>query len=170
MNIYYVEDNCFAWTFEAKKVKKIVEDECLGKVLNLFAGKYRLDIPETRVDISPEFCPDVVMDAEDFIKTTQLRFDTIIYDPPWNERKSKEFYNGHQIGKFTKLKTAITLLLNTHGKIISIGYEITNFGKSRNMMLETVYVVNPKGEIRPYFISIERQINSQLELKRGGAR
>jgi hypothetical protein len=93
-----------------------------------------------------------------------FRFSTIIWDPPWNERKAKEFYKGHKIGIFTKLKDDVVLLLMKGGIIISLGYEITNFGKKRNMQLEKVFMIDPKGEIRPYFISIERQINQRLEI------
>lgn len=172
--IYYIEDNCFRWTFEAKKVKKIVEENCAkeGKVLNLFAGKTHLDVDEIRVDSDNEFSPDFNCPAEDFIdlaKRNKQTYPTIIYDPPWNARKSKEFYKGKKarnktskIGTFTILKDDIVLLLSRGGNIISLGYEITNFGHSRNMKLEKMYVINPKGEIRPYFISVERQINPRL--------
>ncbi|PWI49538.1 hypothetical protein CEE45_01725 [Candidatus Heimdallarchaeota archaeon B3_Heim] len=156
----YVEANCYKWTFDAKKVKRFVMKNCRGKILNLFAGKNRLSIHETRVDSSNEFSPDYHMKAEKFIKKAQQKnwkYDTIIYDPPWNERKSKEFYNGHYIGKFTKLKDDIVSLLTNTGIIISAGYTITNFGESRGLELEKILNVNPKGEIRPYFISIEQK-------------
>lgn len=154
----YITDNCYKWTFKAHKVRKIVEKEAKGRVLNLFAGKIRLNINETRVDISHEFKPEFCMPAEDFLKLAMergWRYDTVIYDPPWNERKSKEFYNGEYIGQFTKLKDDIVSLLHKNGKIISVGYEITNFGRKRNMDLKKVFVIDPRGEIRPYFISIE---------------
>ena len=154
----YIIDGCFKWTFDAKKVKRYVEQNCSGRTLNLFAGKNKLSIsPEIRVDISNKFKPEYCMGAGEFIKTSNWKFDTIIYDPPWNERKSKEFYEGRYIGKFTKLKDGIVSLLEEEGIIISLGYTITNFGDSRGMELIKFAVVNPKGEIRPYFVSIERK-------------
>jgi len=158
--ISYISASCYKWTFSAYKIKKFVENNCKGEVLNLFAGKNRLRVKESRVDVSNEFYPDYCMSANDFIKlarTKNLRYDTIIWDPPWNERKAKEFYDGKYIGKFTKLKDRVISLLNDYGIIISLGYEITNFGKWRGMDLVRVAVVNPKGEIRPYFISIEKK-------------
>lgn len=160
MELVYIEDNCFRWTFKAKKVKKFVEEQCRGPTLNLFAGKIRLDIDELRVDILDDYDPDICMDAEDFIsraKHPYANYDTIIYDPPWNERKSKELFNGKYIGKFTKMKDDIVALLNPNGQIISLGYTITNFGKKRGMHLKELAIVNPHGEIRPYFISIEEK-------------
>lgn len=156
--VYYVEDGCFKYTFDAKKVQKIVESNCTGRVLNLFAGKNRLNVSEVRVDISNDFNPDFHVSAEDFLRECRQKFDTIVYDPPWNERKSKELYNGHYIGKFTKLKDGIVQILTNNGIVISVGYEISNFGRSRGMQLARVYVINPSGEIRPYFVSIEKKI------------
>lgn len=159
--IHYIEDGCFKYTFEAKKVKIIVEKHCVGNILNLFAGKTKLNVTEIRVDISNEFEPDFNMDAKDYIRYAikeNHKYDSIIYDPPWNERKSKEFYNGKYIGKFTKLKDGIVSLLKYNGRIISAGYEISNFGKKRNMEIKKIYTINPFGEIRPYFISIEKLV------------
>lgn len=156
----YIEANCFKWTFQDKKVKKAVESVCEGTVLNLCAGKTRLNVNEVRVDISNEFKPDHNMSAGEFLKDAIKNgwtFKTIIYDPPWNDRKAKEFYNGKKIGKFTRLKDQIVSILDINGKIVSVGYEITNFGLKRDMRLEKFFVINPKGEIRPFFISVERK-------------
>lgn len=149
------------------KVKSIVQRRLTGKVLNLFAGKNKLDYKDIiYVDSSSEFDPDYNMNAKDYLLMVKKEtFDTIIYDPPWNERKSKELYNGRYIGQFTKMKNNIISILKARGKVISLGYEISNFGKIRGMQLEELVVVNPFGEIRPYFISIERKIqNKKLEL------
>ncbi len=168
---YYLNDNCYKWTFEAKKVRKIVEYKAKGRVLNLFAGKTRLNINEVRVDISEKFEPNYNIPAGDYLqfaKETGLKFDTIIYDPPWNERKSKEYYKGskgRKIGKFTRLKDDIVSILKGNGITISLGYEITNFGKKRDMNLEEVFVVDPRGEIRPYYIAIESNTEYREETR-----
>jgi hypothetical protein len=159
---HYVRDNCYRWTFQAKKVKKIVENNCqTGLVLNLFAGKTRLNgIVEVRVDKSGEWAPDYYMSAETYLamaKKRAITFKTILYDPPWNERKAKEFYGGRYIGKFTRLKNDIVKTLGTNGIIISVGYEVTNFGETRGMELTKVYTIDPRGESRTYFIAVERK-------------
>lgn len=166
--MFYIEDGCYSWTFDAPKVKEVVESLCNGKTLNLFAGKNKLDIDEVRVDLSNEFKPDYNMNAQDYLQfalDNNWIYDNIVYDPPWNKRKSKEFYNGNYIGQFTKLKNNIAKILKLHGQIISIGYELSNFGKSRGFELSKVYVINSFGEIRPYFISVETKIKEvKLEL------
>ena len=162
----YIEDQCRRYTFDAKKVKNFISKtiEFNNVVLNLFAGKHTFKstgAKEIRVD-SDITMPSLnyAMTAEKALvklKKLKRKFDIIIYDPPWNERKSKEFYEGRYIGKFTKLKEDIVSVLKPNGKIISCGYHITEFGKKRGFEIEKLAVVNPFGEIRPYFISIERK-------------
>ena len=161
-NLYYIEGNLHKYTFREEKVKRAVEIECEefdSEVLNLFAGKHRLLAKEFRVDLSDEFSPDYHGDAFDYLKDSigTRVWDVIVYDPPFNERKSKEFYEGRRVGKYTKMKDSIVSCLNVGGKIIGLGHEISNFGKIRGMEIESLYVINPFGEIRPYFISVERK-------------
>lgn len=48
------------YTFEQPKLKEWVEQNCSGKVLNLFAGIVKLNVNEVRVDIDKnvpaEYC------------------------------------------------------------------------------------------------------------------
>lgn len=161
-NLFYIEGGLYKYTFQEAKVKAVVEEECRefnSEVLNLFAGKHRLDVEdEFRVDLSDEFEPDHCGDAMGFLKDAgNDKWDCMVYDPPFNERKSKEFYEGRRVGKYTKMKDSIVQCLNPGGKIVGLGHEISNFGKGRGMEVESLYVVNPFGEIRPYFISVERK-------------
>jgi hypothetical protein len=162
-NLHYIEGGLYKYTFKESKVKDAVKAECQefnSEVLNLFAGKYRLDVEEFRCDLSDEFSPDYHGDTFDYLKGSLgvRMWDVMVYDPPFNERKSKEFYDGRRIGKYTKMKDAIVSCLCVGGKIIGLGHEISNFGKGRGMEIESLYVVNPFGEIRPYFISVERKV------------
>lgn len=60
------------------------------------------------------------------------------------------------------MKDDIVNILKTNSIIISVGYQITNFGKKRNTKLEEVFVVDPREEIGIYFIAIERKTVSSL--------
>lgn len=164
LSISLIRANCFAYTFGDPKLMKIVKSMVEGpRILNLFAGKNTVHRLEVRVDSDPEM-PNLHFTgtAKKFLNMMKRKlviFNTIIYDPPWNERKSKEFYGGRHIGKFTRLKDDIVSVLDASGIIISAGYEIDNFGKGRGMKLEEVLVVNPSGEIRPFFITVERKVD-----------
>lgn len=93
MKLTYIQTNLNRYTFQVLQIKKWVESRSQGKVLNLFAGKTKLNLDETRVDINPEFNPDYIMDAYDFVKLYSFLlhndkvnlnlFDTIILDAPY---------------------------------------------------------------------------------------
>lgn len=159
----YLEANCYKYTFDDQKILKWVRDRIPPnvKILNLYAGPNVVRFGETRVDSDPKL-ENLThrMTDEEFIKLAKKekwKYDVIIWDPDWNKRKSKEFYEGRQRGRYTRYKDDIVDMLNYNGIIIGVGYEITNFGETRGMFKEITLVVNPHGEIRPFFVSIERR-------------
>ena len=134
MKLTYLTQPPKKFTFEQPKLKKWVERNCKGKVLNLFAGKTRLDVDETRVDLSDEFNPDYVMEAFDFVlfaKENGWKYDTIILDPPYSLRKSMEKYKGKVCSTFNKIKDELPFILERRGVIITFGYTSVCMGKVR---------------------------------------
>ena len=164
--LHYTPAQNKPYTFQDPKVRQFVESRLTGRVLNLFAGKTILDYPgeKIRVDLDTEMPQlNFVGCASNYLINTKLTFDTIIYDPPWNERKSKEKYEGRMIGKYTRHKDLIVSKLNTNGQIISAGYEISNFGEIRGMGLTDILICNPFGEFRPFFVTVEKKRNANFE-------
>jgi 23S rRNA G2069 N7-methylase RlmK/C1962 C5-methylase RlmI len=121
------------WTFEQQKLRKWIEENCEGKVLNLFAGKVKLNVDEVRNDLNIENPADYHLEAYEFIlmaiKNNWI-FDTIILDPPYSLRKSMEKYGGFHISKWTKLKKKIPLLVKQDGVVITLGYNSIGLGKA----------------------------------------
>jgi len=150
------------YTFEMPKVKKWVEKWCKGKVLNLFAGKTLLLVDEFRVDINPEMPANYYGDAYEFITTTDLKFDTVILDPPYNLRKAREKYNGKYIGSFTKIKNALDRVLNPNGRVITFGYDSTGMGKSRGYEKIAICLICHAGDHNDTIAVVERKISNQL--------
>lgn len=179
MNIQYMEANCYRYTFQDPTVRKEVEARAVGRTLNLFKGPTDLDIYDlVTVDVNPDMKPDYLMTAEDYLvqcyEAVQT-FDTIIWDPPWDERKSKEMYEGHYIGKFQKLKNLAVLCLNSGGRIISMGWQATYFGRVRGMEILDLIVFDPKGEQRPFMMSTEvmvkrKNLNPLVVDRQGGVK
>ena len=130
MNFTYLLQPPKKFTFEMPRVREYVEQNCKGQVLNLFAGKTKLNVDEFRVDLSNEFNPDFVGDAYDFVATTDLKFDTIVFDPPYNLRKAREKYDGRYVGSLTKIKNILPRTMNEGAKIISFGYDTVGMSKS----------------------------------------
>ena len=146
MEFTYLAQPPKKWTFEQPKLKEWTESKCKGKVLNLFAGKTKMNCDEVRVDVSNEFKPDFVQDAYEFVKTTNIKFDTIIFDPPYNLRKSREKYNGKYIGSLTKIKNILSRILNNNGRIIHFGYDTVGMSKSRGFKKIAICLVCHNGD------------------------
>ena len=119
------------WTFKQIKLKEWVESWCKGKVLNLFAGKIRLDVDEYRVDISNEFEPDYCGDAYTFVSETDMKFNTVLLDPPYNIRKAKEKYNGRYVGNYKRIKDQLPRVLRQNSRVISLTNDSVGMSKSR---------------------------------------
>ena len=149
------------YTFEQPKLRKWVEENCEGTVLNLFAGKTKLDVEETRVDVDPEMKPDFNADAYEFVQwciEDGIKFDTIVLDPPYNLRKSREKYGGRYIGSFTKIKNILPQILSENGVIITLGYDSVGMSKSRGFEKEAICLVCHGGDHNDTIVLKERII------------
>jgi len=134
------------YTFEQRRLKAWTEKWCKGKVLNLFAGQTLLNVDEFRVDCDPNMIADWYGNSFIFVKTTDLKFDTIILDPPYNIRKSREKYNGNYIGSFTKIKNELNKILNPNGRIITFGYDTVGMAKKRGFKKIAICLVCHNGD------------------------
>jgi len=130
-------------------VRKWLEAWCKGKVLNLFAGKVKLSATEMRNDIDKCMPADYHMDAMDFIEMAikhRWQFDTIILDPPYSMRKSREKYQGRCIGSFTRIKNEISKILKKGGRVITFGYSSTGMSASRGFKKVALCLICHKGD------------------------
>jgi len=150
------------YTFEQPLLKKYVESYCKGKVLNLFAGKTLLNVDEVRVDIDKNCNPDFLMDAYEFVifwrKEGKFKFDTIILDPPYNIRKSREKYEGRWIGKLTKIKNELIHILSEKGRIISLGYDTVGMSAKRGFKKIAICVICHSGDHNDTLCVVEEKI------------
>jgi len=159
------------WTFKMPRLRKWTEDRCLGKVLNLFAGKIRLEIDEYRVDISDEFSPDHVGDSLEFLLNTDLKFDTVLLDPPYNIRKSRESYEGKWIGSLRKIKDALPRVMNENCRVISYGYDSVGMSESRGFVKKEICLICHSGDYNDTIVVLEDRGTitkpKQLKYKQG---
>lgn len=161
VELVYIRQPPRKYTFEMPKLKKMIENECKeGLVLNLFAGKTRLNINEVRVDLSDEFNPDYNMDAYEFVcyaRENNMKFDIIILDPPYSLRKSMEKYNGKVCSTFNKIKEELSYILNDGGKVISLGYHSSCMGQIRGFSQEKIILIGHGGSHHDTICLIEKQ-------------
>jgi len=149
-----------AYTFEQPALFKWTQRWLKGRVLNLFAGKTKIWHNEFRVDIDPEVKPDFLGDAYDFVKTTNEKFDVIIFDPPYNLRKAREKYDGRYIGSLTKLKNILPQIVKHEGLVISYGYDSVGMSRLRGFGKIAICLVCHSGDHNDTICLVERKEDS----------
>lgn len=156
------------YTFEMPKLLKWTIQNCKGKTLNLFAGKIRLSgVDEIRVDLNKEMLADYYMDAYEFVllaKEKEWKYDTIIFDPPYNLRKSREKYFGVYTSKLRKIKTVLPNIINIGGTVISYGYDSVGMGKTRGFAKTQLCLVCHGGDHNDTICLIEKKVQEILQL------
>ena len=139
------------YRFSVRPVRQWVEDHCEGSVLNLFAGRTRLNVDEIRNDLDEEADADFHMDALAFLKSwTGRPFDTILLAPP------HEQYAENLCSPFRSLKDALIRHLKPAGKVISFGYHTVVMGQTRGFELEKIGVFSHGDTIHDTIASVER--------------
>lgn len=149
------------YTFQQPKLKEWIEKYCKGNVLNLFAGIVKLNVNEIRVDIDKNVSADYCMDAYDFVNMAiekDMKFDTIVLDPPYNLRKSREKYGGRYIGSFTKIKEKLPLILSEKGIVITLGYDSVGMARCRGFEKIAICLICHNGDHNDTICLVERKL------------
>jgi len=105
-----------------------------------------MNVDEFRVDIDANVKPDYCGDAYEFVEKTDMKFDTVILDPPYNVRQAREKYEGRNIGSFTKIKNILTRVLNNGARIITLGYDTVGMCRGRNFRKIAICLVCHNGD------------------------
>ncbi|QXV67616.1 hypothetical protein INP83_06855 [Mucilaginibacter sp. 21P] len=144
-------------TLSVRPIRRWVEDHCEGSVLNLFAGRTRLDVDEIRNDADHDADADFHLDALEFLERWQGGpFDTILLDPLSSIRKSENADQTRVARYFRALKDAIVKQLKPAGKVITFGYHTIVMGKGRGFELEKIGVFSHGGAAHDTIASVER--------------
>lgn len=147
MEFTYILQPPKRYTFEQPRVKSWVESMCRGKVLNLFAGKVLLNADEIRNDIDLTMPADFHQDAYELVCAfPSYSFDTIVLDPPYSLRKSREKYEGRCIGSFTKIKNELPRILRAGGRVITFGYDSVGMAKKRGFSKVAILLICHSGD------------------------
>lgn len=156
IEIEYIKCPLHRYTFRMKPIRNWVESECRGKVLNLFAGRYKLNVDEVRNDLDPHALADYRLDALDFLRNWKgNKFDTILLDPPYAYRKSMELYNGIICSPFKRLKDEIVRNLNVGGRVITFGYQSVVMGETRSFYVAKICLFSHGGAIHDTIATVE---------------
>lgn len=159
MDFNYIKCPLNKYTFSVRPIREWVEDQCEGKVLNLFAGKTKLTVDEIRNDVDKTMNADYHEDAYSFVLNWKgEKFDTILLDPPYSYRKSMEFYNGNKASPFRKMKDELPRILNLGGIVITFGYHSVSMGTGRGFQVEKICLFSHGGAIHDTIATVERRV------------
>lgn len=162
MDFTYLQQQPSRYTFEQPKLKAWVESWCKGRVLNLFAGKTKLNVDEYRVDSNKEMVADWYGDAYEFIVDDRHTWDTIILDPPYNLNQAREKYEGHYISSLTRIYNRLVYMIDIGGYIITLGYNTGGMGKKRGFKKVAVCIVNHGGHRNDTLCLVEEKYQGSL--------
>ncbi len=158
MKLELIRTNLKRYTFQSPRIKAWTEANSKGRVLNLFAGKTKLNLNEIRNDKNKNMLADYHRDALDFVSEWWGRkFNTIILDPPYSYRKSMEMYNGNLNSRFKLIADRIPEILTEKGNVISFGYHSTFMGRKRNFYLDTMCIFAHGGAQHSTIAIIEKR-------------
>lgn len=158
--VTYLRARASTWTFSDPKVKSWVESRLEGRVLNLFAGKTKLDHDSdvVRVDINETRVADYHFDALHVKEYFDDRsFDTVILDPPFSEIQSRKHYNGEHAGKFKHIRDEVADLVKPGGKTLTFGYHSTGMATTRGFEKEELLLINHGGRFPDTIGSVDRR-------------
>jgi hypothetical protein len=161
LNFTYLMQPPKRYTFEQPRLKLWIEEWSKGKVLNLFAGKVKLNVDEFRVDMDNDMPADFHGDAFEFVMSTPYKFDTVILDPPYTLRKSREKYGGRYIGSLTKIKNNLIRVLNPDARVISLGYDSVGMSKSRGFKKLAICLICHSGDHNDTICLVEQYLNEK---------
>lgn len=113
------------WTFQYTPARRIVEREMHGRVLNACAGRTKLNHDDEiiRNDQNPDRDADYHYDATELAEHFPPQsFDTIIFDPPFDEKQAETKYDGmHAMDVYAALE-GFNELVSPGGTVICFGW------------------------------------------------
>lgn len=161
VKLSYLKTPIYRNTFRAKTVRNWVEGYCRNKyILNLYAGKVKLSgCREVRNDFNPEVEADYHLDAILFVDFwCGRKFDGIILDPPYSDRKSMEMYHGFKASKFNQVKSQLSNILKKKGFVITFGYHSVSMGQRRGFQQVEILLMSHGGAIHDTIAVVEQKV------------
>jgi hypothetical protein len=119
------------WNFEYEPARSIVEEYTSGRTLNACAGKTKLqhDAEIVRNDLNPDRDADTHYDvAEIADHFPACSFETVIFDPPFDEKQAETKYDGLHAMDVCAALEQFNELVAPGGHVISFGWNSWGMG------------------------------------------
>jgi hypothetical protein len=178
--------NITSTPFENRHIRRII-DRVIRKLHITLQGEVSMVDPFAREsftrgleycitnDLNEDFDTDYNLEFKDFaamVKTKGIKFDLVVFDPPYSLRQLKDHYDG--IGKDLKLwqtqnmwgegKDSLAECVVPGGYVISLGWTSSGFGKKRGFEKRAVHVFEQAAREDRYslLVTVEQKVQTNL--------
>ena len=155
-----------AWTFSIFPIKQLI-NKYVGNGedwVDPFAGKY--SPAEITNDNNPERNAQYCMEAIDFAKMLNGRYNGVLFDPPYSFTQLKKHYQvigkkfsieQSRVGFYEKVKSALCEKIKQGGYAISFGWNTNGFGKARGFKIIEIVAVAHGGSRNDTLVVVEQK-------------
>ncbi len=151
-----------AWTFETRMVREVVERWLEGRVLNACAGKTELehDGEIVRNDLNPEMEADMhvdVMEIDEYFDEDS--FETVVFDPPFDQSQAEEHYDGMHDTKRGPARRKLMELVRPGGLFVECGWNDhgPGLGYDDSWYREECHRYRRGPSYQPIFLTVDRR-------------
>ncbi|WP_248515968.1 hypothetical protein [Salinarchaeum laminariae] len=153
------------WTFQYTPARQFVERRLEGRVLNACAGKTKLnhDGEIVRNDLNPERDADHYLDVVELPEHFEPRsFDTIVFDPPFDQKQAEEKYDGLHASDVYGALEGFEKLVRPGGAVICFGWNSWGMRSFGAFEREDTYLFQRGPIHRDVIATIDRRTSSSL--------
>jgi threonine dehydrogenase-like Zn-dependent dehydrogenase len=154
------------WTFEYRPAREFVEERLQGRVLNACAGKTHLDYDGeiVRNDLNREMDADFHVDVDELADHFDpLSFDTIVFDPPYDDIQAVDKYDSLRADGVLRAFDQFTELVRPGGAVITFGWNSWGM-RSHDVFDREETVLFQRGPVkRDVIATVDRRNNWSLQ-------
>jgi hypothetical protein len=159
------------WTFEYQPARDFVEQKMEGRVLNVCAGKTKLDHDAEiiRNDLNPDREADMHVDvAEIAAHTDPQSFDSVVFDPPFDDLQAADKYDSLRADDVLEAFGQFAELVRPSGRVITFGWNSWGM-RSHAAFDREETVLFQRGPVkRDVIATVDRRTNASIANAGGG--
>jgi len=153
------------WTFQYTPAREIVDRHAHGRVLNACAGKTKLDHDEeiVRNDLNPEMDADLHVDVVELTDHFDPQsFDTVLFDPPFDEKQAETKYDGMHAKDVYAALTEFNELVRAGGTVLNFGWSSWGMRSFPSFEREETYLLQRGPIHRDVIVTVDRRTTADL--------
>jgi len=148
------------WTFEYAPARDFVQDRLKGRVLNACAGRTKLDHDHeiVRNDLNPDRDADTHHDVAEIADHFEMgSFDTVIFDPPFDDTQADDKYDGLRADDVLEAFWQFARLLRSEGRVITFGWNSWGMSSVDGFVREETNLLQRGPCLRDVVVTVDRR-------------